>query len=61
MDDLKLAVVSQVTPLLVKFPGDSTGVSVPRKDSGLTFTLGDVVALARFGTTWAVLAKLVAT
>lgn len=55
------AVVQQVSPLLVRFPGDTGDVSVGLKSSGLTFTVADMLLLERVGSQWAVVSKLVAT
>ena len=51
----------QVSPLLVRFPGDTGDVSVGLKSSGLSFTVADMLLLALVGSQWAVVAKLVAT
>lgn len=55
------AIVQQVSPLLVRFPGDTGDVSVGLKSSGLTFAVADKLLLAPVGSQWAVVAKLVAT
>ena len=57
----KWAVVMQVSPLLVRFPGDTGDVPVGLKSSGLSFTVADMLLLALVGSQWAVVAKLVAT
>lgn len=59
--DSKWPVVMQVSPLLVRFPGDTGDVPVGLKSSGLSFTVADMLLLALVGSQWAVVAKLVAT
>ena len=54
--DSKWAVVMQVSPLLVRFPGDTGDVPV-----GLKSSVADMLLLALVGSQWAVVAKLVAT
>ena len=62
MSDSAWGLVSQVSPLLVRLNGDvSTDTPVALKDSGMTFSVNDKVGLHRFGSLWAVVAKLVAT
>ena len=53
--------VQQVSPLLVRFAGDTGDTSVSLKDSGLTFSLSEKVALVRFPSGWMIVGKPVAT
>jgi len=53
--------VTQVSPLLVRFAGDGVDSPVGLKTSGLTLVLSDKVALLKLGSTdgWMVVAKVV--
>lgn len=53
--------VMQVSPLLVRFAGDTGDTAVALKDSGLTFSLNEKVALVRYPSGWTITAKPVAT
>jgi hypothetical protein len=59
--DALWAVVVEVSPLLVRMPGDSGDTPVAWKDSGMSFSTSDKVGLVRFGSQWVVVAKIVAT
>lgn len=53
--------VMQVTPLLVRLAGDSGDTPIPLKDSGLTFSLNERLALDQYDGEWMIVAKPVAT
>ena len=53
--------VMQVSPLLVRFAGDTGDTAIPWQDSGLTFSLNERVALDRFDGQWMIVGKPVAT
>ena len=57
----RLGWVMQVSPLLVRFAGDTGDTSVALKDSGLTFSLNERVALEQFDGQWMIVGKPVAT
>ena len=59
--DGRMGWVMQVSPLLVRFSGDTGDTAVALKDSGLTFSLNERVALAQFDGQWVVTGKPVAT
>ena len=61
MDVVAEGWVMQVTPLLVRFAGDTGDTSVAWKESGLTFSTNEKVALVRFPSGWTIVGKPVAT
>ena len=61
MDVVAEGWVMQVTPLLVRFAGDTGDTAIAVQDDGLTFSLGEKVGLTLFPSGWTITAKLVAT
>ena len=53
--------VQQVSPLLVRFAGDSGATAIAWKSSGLTFSLNEKLILLAAPSGWTVLCKPVAT
>jgi len=55
--------VTQVSPLQIKFTGDTTATAIAWKASGLTFSASpaDKVLLVRAPAGWTIIAKVVAT
>lgn len=56
-------VVQSVSPVEVRFAGDTTDTAVGLQADGLSLTTSDKVMLAKLGSTggWAIIAVLVAT
>lgn len=50
--DRKVGKVTSASPLEVTFPAEDAGTVVAHKAAGYTPTVGDDVAVFRFGSTW---------
>ena len=61
--EVRWGIVTQVSPLLVRFAGDGEDSPVGLKTSGLTLAETDKVAVLKLGSTdgWMVVAKVVAS
>ena len=57
------ALVTSISPVEVRFPGDTADTPIGKKLSGVTLATNDIVALAKTGTYdgWVILGKVIDT